>query len=110
MDITRCHGWFSRWNLPEFGGLVSFEWSWIQCQSSLYPSFRYDQAAALKKITQPTLLLQIDGDVLRVEIQDRALELRPDFEVARMDGTPDVIMAKPQEFSEVVAKFLGERP
>ncbi len=69
-------------------------------------AFRYDHAAALKRLTHPTLILTNTGDDI-YELAKRARALRPDFAYVEMQGgSHDIIDQQPEAWCDAVVEFL----
>jgi pimeloyl-ACP methyl ester carboxylesterase len=70
--------------------------------------FTYDQAAALKRVSHPTLLLSNDGDQIFAETK-RARALRSDCTYVEIPGgTVDIQDQKPAEWVDAIATFLRQ--
>lgn len=66
----------------------------------------YHHEAALPKITHPCLVLANTGDAIYAQSQ-RAMEIRPDFSYAELEGgTIDIIDEQPEAWAKAVAGFL----
>lgn len=71
-----------------------------------HAAFQYDHGAALSRVSQPTLIMGNTGDML-YEHSSRALELRPDFSYAELEGGGvDIVDQQPETWSAVVASYL----
>ncbi len=74
-----------------------------------HAAFTYDGAAALPKLTQPTLVLINTGDMLYPHAQ-RAMELCPHFSYAELEGGGvDITDQDPQGWTREVVTFLTSR-
>jgi pimeloyl-ACP methyl ester carboxylesterase len=70
-------------------------------------AFKYDQAARLPLITQPTLILSNTGDEIYPHAQ-QAHAIRPDFAfVALEGGGVDIVDQQPETWADAVAGFLN---
>jgi pimeloyl-ACP methyl ester carboxylesterase len=68
--------------------------------------FRYDMAAQLQRIRQPTLILTNTGEDLYLNSK-RARELRPDFQFVELTGgTHDIVDEQPEAWCAAVIGFL----
>jgi pimeloyl-ACP methyl ester carboxylesterase len=75
-----------------------------------YAAFKYDHEPGLRKLTVRTLLLTNTGDQIYPHAQV-ARKIRPDFEYAELEGGGvDIVDQKPEEWAEIVAKFIGATP
>lgn len=69
-------------------------------------AYRYDHAAALKRLSHPTLILTNTGDDI-YELAQRARALRPDFEYVELQGgSHDIIDQQPEAWSDAVVAYL----
>jgi pimeloyl-ACP methyl ester carboxylesterase len=91
-DITRC----------VLDNLIGYGPFWYGHNAA----FTYDHAAAIPRITHPTLILTNTGDV----IFDHALKthkMRPDFAFASIEGGGiDIVDQQPDAWVDAVARFL----
>lgn len=75
-----------------------------------YAAYTYDHEPALRKLKVRTLLLTNTGD----QIYDKTVQarrMRPDFDYAEIEGGGvDIVDQKPEEWAEVVARFIGAKP
>ncbi|WP_394728749.1 alpha/beta fold hydrolase [Altererythrobacter sp. GH1-8] len=72
-------------------------------------AFRYDHAAALERISQPTMILTNTGDEI-YELAKAAHAIRPDFAWREIkDGGVDIVDEKPEDWADCVAEFVLER-
>lgn len=72
-----------------------------------HAAFRYDHAAALKRLTHRTLILTNTGDDI-YELAQRARTLRPDFAYFEIQGgTHDIVDQQPEAWCDAVVAFLG---
>ena len=70
--------------------------------------FNFDLTAALKAVDVPTLVISNTGDVSHEKV-GRALELRPDFEYAELEGgTVYVVYEEPERWSPPLLTFAGQ--
>lgn len=71
-----------------------------------YAAFRYDHAAALKRLTHRTLILTNTGDDI-YKLAQRAHALRPDFAYVEIQGgTHDIVDQQPEAWCDAVVAFL----
>ncbi|MCB1625028.1 MAG: alpha/beta hydrolase [Pseudomonadales bacterium] len=71
-----------------------------------YAAYRYDHAAALKRLTHPTLILTNTGDDI-YELAQRARDLRPDFAYVEIPGgSHDIVDQQPDAWCDAVVAFL----
>ena len=69
--------------------------------------FNYDLGAALQAVDVPTLVISNTGDVSHDKVP-RALELRPDFEYAELEGgTVYIVYEEPERWSPLLIEFAG---
>lgn len=71
-------------------------------------AYRYDHAAALKRLRHRAMILTNKDDVI-YELAQRARGLRPDFEYVELDGggPSDILDKQPVAWSDAVASFLS---
>lgn len=83
-------------------GLLAGEFYWYAHNAVS----QYDQAAALKKLEQPTLILTNTGDGIYF-LATRTREIRPDFAYVELEGgTHDIVDEQPEAWTEAVVAFL----
>ena len=69
-------------------------------------AFAHDLGAAIKNVTQPTLILTNTGDDIYASAQ-KARELRPDFAYAELEGgTHDIVDEQPEAWARIVADYV----
>jgi len=69
-------------------------------------AYRYDHAAAMKRLKHPTLILSNTGDDI-YELAQRARTLRPDFYYVELQGgTHDIVDQQPEAWSDAVVAYL----
>jgi pimeloyl-ACP methyl ester carboxylesterase len=89
----------TRYTVERFQGYAPF---WI----GHHAAFLYDHAAAIARVTHPTLILTNTGD----QVYESALEaarLRPDFDFVALEGGGiDIVDQQPENWAEAVAAFL----
>jgi pimeloyl-ACP methyl ester carboxylesterase len=69
-------------------------------------AYRYDHAAALGRITHPTMILTNTGDDI-YELAKRAAKLRPDFFYRELPGgTHDIVDQQPEAWCDAVVEYL----
>jgi pimeloyl-ACP methyl ester carboxylesterase len=72
-----------------------------------HASYSYDHGAALKKMTQPALILTNTGDVI-YQAALVAREIRPDLAYIELEGgTIDILDQQPAAWAEAVAQFIA---
>ena len=70
--------------------------------------FNYDLGEALQAVDVPTLVISNTGDVSHDKVP-RALELRPDFDYAELEGgTVYIVYEEPGRWSPLVVEFAGK--
>ena len=71
-------------------------------------AYRYDHAATMLGITQPTLILLNTGDQIYARAQ-RARQIRADFDYAEIEGGGvDIVDQKPAEWANAVVTWLSK--
>ncbi|MCU0760642.1 MAG: alpha/beta hydrolase [Steroidobacteraceae bacterium] len=71
-------------------------------------AYRYDHAAALRRIAHPTLILTNTGDDI-YELARRAAQLRPDFGYRELEGgTHDIVDQQPEAWCDAVVGYLRQ--
>jgi pimeloyl-ACP methyl ester carboxylesterase len=69
-------------------------------------AYTYDHGAALKRVTQPTQVMDNTGD-MTFDMSKRVLELRPDFKfVTFQGGGVDIVDQQSQAWVDAVHRFL----
>jgi pimeloyl-ACP methyl ester carboxylesterase len=89
----------TRYTVEKFQGYAPF---WYGHNAA----YRYDHAAALKRVRQRTLVLANTGDMI-YPLVERVRTLRPDFSyVALQGGGIDIIDQDPNTWADAVAQFV----
>jgi len=71
-----------------------------------HAAFTYDGAAAMQKLTQPTMALFNTGDML-YPLAEKTMNLCPHFTYAEIEGGGvDITDEKPDEWTKIVADYL----
>lgn len=71
-----------------------------------HAAFTYDHTKTLPKISHRTLVLTNTGDQIH-SLSKRALEMRPDFEFAEIEGgSIDVVDERPHQWTDIVSTFV----
>jgi pimeloyl-ACP methyl ester carboxylesterase len=71
-----------------------------------HAAFQYDHGPALKRLTQPTMILTNTGDEI-YQLAKEAHALRPDFLWREISGGGvDIVDEKPEEWADCVADFV----
>ena len=69
-------------------------------------AYRYDHVAAMKRLTQPTLILTNTGDDI-YELAKRARDQHPEFDYRELEGgTHDIVDQQPEVWSDAVVGYL----
>ena len=84
--------------------LVAGESHWF----AHHAAFSYDITEAVKAISMPTLIVTNTGDILHF-VAARLLELRPDFELAELEGgTSYIIRDEPHLWLDAISTFISK--
>lgn len=74
-----------------------------------YAAYTYRHEDALRKVTQPTLILTNTGDMI-YELARYAHAVRPDFDYAELQGGGvDIVDQQPEAWADAVAAFVLKR-
>ena len=73
-----------------------------------HAAFSYDVTEAVKALSMPTLIVTNTGDILHF-VAARLLELRPDFELAELEGgTSYIIRDEPHLWLDAISTFISK--
>ncbi|WP_187276565.1 alpha/beta fold hydrolase [Parahaliea maris] len=88
--------------VEKYQGLGPYTWGH-------HAAYRYDHASAIKKLSQPTLILTNTGDDI-YDLAPRAAAMRPDFDYVELQGgTHDIVDQQPEQWADAVVNFILAR-